>query len=243
MAQLAVSSASPLYQQLLEDIKSDINAKKYQTGSKIPSEPELSSIYNVSRITVRRAISELCNEGYLVKRQGKGTFVTPPKIHRKIAQDSHVLSFTATCAMCSFRAGAELLHIERCPSRQDEQSFLDIPADSSVIYVQRVRTADGQPVLLENNFLPSPEFDGLLQEDLDDCSLFDILRQKYGRSPVNRKKTTVEASRASQELARLLHIEPGDALFYITSYFVDDSDRPICIGKQYFVASRFVFYF
>lgn len=243
MAQLASSSASPLYQQLLENIKSDINSRKYVTGDKIPSEMELAAIYNVSRITVRRAVSELCDEGYLVKRQGKGTFVTPPKIQRKIMQDQHVLSFTATCAMSGIHAGAQTLDIKRCPARQDEQSFLELPPDSSVIYLQRVRTADGEPVLLENNFLPSPEFDGLLHENLSNCSLFDIMRQKYGRSPVSRKITTVEVARASQEYAKILHIAPGDALFYITAYFLDEVGKPIFIGRQYFVASRFIFYF
>ena len=105
MASLVVSSQLPLYQQLLEDIKADINDGKYSTGDKIPSELELADVYGVSRITVRRAVAELCNEGYLVKRQGKGTFVDLPKINRKIPQDAKVLSFSKACAM----RGAETL--------------------------------------------------------------------------------------------------------------------------------------
>lgn len=76
MGKLAFSSANPLYQQLMDDIKLDISNQKYRHGDKIPSETELAEIYNVSRITVRRAVSELCDEGYLAKHQGKGTFVT-----------------------------------------------------------------------------------------------------------------------------------------------------------------------
>ena len=135
MGKLAFSSANPLYQQLMDDIKLDISNQKYRHGDKIPSETELAEIYNVSRITVRRAVSELCDEGYLAKHQGKGTFVTPPKITRKIMQDTHVHSFTATCAMSGMQPGGRTVGIRIVPSRQEEQHFLKLPKDSSVIYL------------------------------------------------------------------------------------------------------------
>lgn len=66
------SNVVPLYQQIKEDIKAAIERGKYKPNEKIPAEPELSAEYSVSRITVRRAVEELCNEGYLVKMQGRG---------------------------------------------------------------------------------------------------------------------------------------------------------------------------
>ena len=243
MGKLAFSSANPLYQQLMDDIKLDISNQKYRHGDKIPSETELAEIYNVSRITVRRAVSELCDEGYLAKHQGKGTFVTPPKITRKIMQDTHVHSFTATCAMSGMQPGGRTVGIRIVPSRQEEQHFLKLPKDSNVIYLQRLRTADGDPVMLENTFLPSPEFDSLLSTDLTNRSLNETLRQKYSRSLVVRQTTKVEVSRASPEHAQLLNITPGDPLFFITAYFLDERDNPIAIARHYFLASRFIFYF
>lgn len=243
MGKLAFSSANPLYQQLMDDIKLDISNQKYRHGDKIPSETELAEIYNVSRITVRRAVSELCDEGYLAKHQGKGTFVTPPKITRKIMQDTHVHSFTATCAMSGMQPGGRTVGIRIVPSRQEEQHFLKLPKDSSVIYLQRIRTADGDPVMLENTFLPSPEFDSLLSTDLTNRSLNETLRQKYSRSLVVRQTTKVEVSRTSPEHAQLLNITPGDPLFFITAYFLDERDNPIAIARHYFLASRFIFYF
>ena len=243
MGKLAFSSANPLYQQLMDDIKLDISNQKYRHGDKIPSETELAEIYNVSRITVRRAVSELCDEGYLAKHQGKGTFVTPPKITRKIMQDTHVHSFTATCAMSGMQPGGRTVGIRIVPSRQEEQHFLKLPKDSNVIYLQRIRTADGDPVRVEYTFLPSPEFDSLLSTDLTNRSLNETLRQKYSRSLVVRQTTKVEVSRASPEHAQLLNITPGDPLFFITAYFLDERDNPIAIARHYFLASRFIFYF
>ena len=84
----------PLYQQLKEEIKGKITDNTFPYGSKIPTETELSEIFQVSRITVRRAIQELCQENYLVKKQGKGTFVKHAKVARKI---KYLLGFSKSC--------------------------------------------------------------------------------------------------------------------------------------------------
>ena len=71
------SAVVPLYQQVKDDIRAAIESGKYKTNEKIPPEPELSAEYSVSRITVRRAVEELCAEGYLIKMQGRGTSASP----------------------------------------------------------------------------------------------------------------------------------------------------------------------
>ena len=183
--QLNEDSLTPLYQQLMEDIKTSLAEGKYMPDEKIPSEPELSELYHVSRITVRRAIEELCTEGYLVKKQGKGTYVSQPKVMRKIAQNGDVMGFSEACRACGMQPGAQVISIQRCPARSDEVRFFSLQPHSDVIYLQRVRTADGEPVMLENNFFPYQPFRGLLDayEALQDASLFDYLDAAYGRKP------------------------------------------------------------
>ena len=83
-------SQLPLYAQLMKEIKDQIRKGTYKEGDQIPTEGELSTAYQVSRITVRRTIEELCSQGFLVKRQGKGTFVEIPKIYRKIENDNNM---------------------------------------------------------------------------------------------------------------------------------------------------------
>ena len=80
---LDMNAETPLYMQLKEAIKAATKDGTYPDNEKIPTEIELSEHYKVSRITVRRAVEELCQENYLVKRQGKGTFVKSRKIQRK----------------------------------------------------------------------------------------------------------------------------------------------------------------
>lgn len=91
-------STVSLYIQLMHVIKEQIHNGTYLEGEQIPTEGELSKMYNISRITIRRAIEELCQQGYLKKIQGKGTFVEAPKIYRKLEQDNNI-SFTEACKL------------------------------------------------------------------------------------------------------------------------------------------------
>ena len=167
------SAVVPLYQQVKDDIRAAIESGKYKTNEKIPPEPELSAEYSVSRITVRRAVEELCAEGYLVKMQGRGTFVSKPRIHRKFTSGRNAASFTETCKENGMVPGARLLNRQIVPVRKDEETFFHVGSDALLIYIQRLRTADGQPVFLENLFLPYEPYKNLMSENLNDVSMFD----------------------------------------------------------------------
>ena len=95
---------APLYQQIYDEIKDAIEKGVYAPKERIPSELELAEQYDVSRITVRRAVEELCSDGYLVKQQGRGTFVSTPHINRQF-HASTLQTFTALLS---------LIHIRRC---------------------------------------------------------------------------------------------------------------------------------
>lgn len=235
------SRVTPLYQQVKEDIKTAIEQGRYKAKEKIPSEPELSAEYSVSRITLRRAVEELCNEGYLIKRQGQGTFVSTPRIHRKMAGGNRLESFTQTCQNYGMKAGARLLSRQIVPTRQEERDFFGLGADDLLVYVERLRTADGLPIFLENQFFPYKEFKGLMEENLNDVSLFEVIERISGRKPVDSTRRTLEIARASVEQAQKMSVPLGEPLMYLNSYFIDQDGRPLCIGRQYYIGSRYMF--
>ena len=98
-------AAIPLYQQVIDIIKNEINSGAYKAGARIPNEFELAESYKVGRVTVRRAIEELVQQGYLTKRQGKGTFVNAPKLKRKIRQKDDVRVFRTHAALTEWNRG------------------------------------------------------------------------------------------------------------------------------------------
>ena len=237
-----MNDLAPLYQQIYEDIKGKVEEGVYSEGDRIPSEQELCASYGASRITVRRAISDLCTNGYLVKRQGVGTFVSRPRIFRELRRSGRSIeTFTDICRHHGARAGAHLLARRLVPARDDERAFFGLDEGGLLLYIQRLRTADGIPVYEENAFLPYEEFRGLAEATLDDVSLFETISRVSGRRPVRNTRLTLEAVAASPEQANRLHVPAGAPLLYMNGYFEDANGCPVVIGRQYYVGSRYAF--
>lgn len=234
-------SRMPLYQQIKEDIKACIRQGRYKPKEQIPPEPALSEQYAVSRITVRRAVEELCTEGYLVKIHGRGTFVTAPRIHRKFTAGSPVESFTETCRKQGLTPGAIVVDRRIAEPSGEEAEFLHLAEGELLLHIERVRTAEGQPIFLENLFLPYGQFKPLLSAELADVSLFQAIEEVSGRHLAGVARRTLEIVKADYRQAELLHQPVGEPLFFFNIQFLDARRAPICIGRQYYIGSRYLF--
>jgi GntR family transcriptional regulator len=236
---LQEDSLTPLYQQLMEEIKRAIETERFQVGEKIPTEPELSEMYSVSRITVRRAVNELCEKGYLVKKQGKGTYVARPKVQRKI-KVKNTMSFSDVCRENGMIHSVRVLSSQHVAARQDEWTFLGLEPGAPLLYMQRIHYADGVPIQVENCFYPLERYRFLEDENLNEGSLFHRLRDKYGINVCGCADTIVEIVRATPEYAALLDVPIGEPLFFLNNYFVDDKGTPLFVGRDYIAGSRYV---
>lgn len=234
-------SLTPLYQQVMEEIKRGIESGAYPTGDKIPSEVELSEMYSVSRITVRRAVEELVGEGLLTKRQGKGTYVNQRRLQRKITQESDVQSFSDSCRANGFVPGAHVIERELVPANHEFQEFFGMSPEDNLVHIRRVRTADGVPIMLETNYYPYDRFAFLLEEDLEDKSVFDVIEQRLGSRPEGSDPTTIEIVLATSSTAEPLGVRVGEPLFFENTHLRDSEGNPMLVGHQYIVGSRYVF--
>lgn len=179
------NSAVPLYQQLVESVKEQIASGELQENDRLMTEQELSTAYGVSRITVRKAMEILSDEGIVVRRQGIGTFVASRKLNR-IFDKNNVLSFTETCEMNGSKASAELVSLEQKKASVSIAVHLGIKEGEKIICIRRIRSCDGRKVVLEeNNF--SEKYSYLLGEDLSG-SLYATLK-KHGAVPAHARKT------------------------------------------------------
>lgn len=234
-------SAVPLYQQVMDDLKGEIARGVYVAGSRIPSEMELAKSYGVGRITVRRAIEELSRAGYLNRQQGRGTFVCAPKLKRKIRQKDDVQSFSNACRVNGMEPGACVISRKILPADSTEAQFFGVPVGTDLICVERVRTADGVPVMLENNIYVYEDNAYLSTAPLSNQSIFEFVRNRTGRTPAFTDPCTLEIACASPEVAQLLAVPVGEPLFYMEAFFFDEQRRPFIIGRQRIVGSRYVF--
>ncbi len=234
---LQQDNSIPLYMQLKNIIKGKIDSGEIGINDKIPSEAELAEQYEVSRITVRSALSELVTDGYLVKKQGKGTYASKPKLSRPI-EDS--LGFSESCKAAGFEAMSVVLKREVLPATDKLKDMLKLSEKDQVLYIQRLRLANGEPLMLENNYYSYNNYSFLMKEPLTG-SLYDLLRENKNIDCDRSLKTIISVITADQEKAKILNVSIGEPLFVIDTVAADTKDVPIHYGIQYVVGSKYCF--
>lgn len=234
MNRLRTESSRPLYDQLMQRIREDIDRGVYPVGSRIPPEHELERTYSVSRVTVRRALAELTSAGLLERKQGKGTFVSAPRISHEL---KNVHSFHDTCVAAGKVPGARVLRVREQKADAADCRDLQLPPDAKVLEILRVRTADGEPVVLEKNHF-SMAYAYLEEGDLEG-SLYAALAD-YGVRAAQAVHDLSLCS-ASAEQAKALGIEAGTALLHLNEVIYDQRGRPLHNSEQWIRGDRFVF--
>ena len=231
---LMTESYSPLYKQLMQKLRSDIAAGVYPVHSRIPSEQELCETYQVSRVTVRKALAELTQEGLLKRRQGKGTFVEVPRLCKDLKD---VNSFHDACRVMGCEPGTRVLHAQMVHAGEEDVRDLMVEEDAMVVELVRLRLADDTPVMLETNRFPDT-YAYLLEEDLTG-SLYAIL-QRHGIETAQAIHE-ISLSYATAARAKQLEVSTGDALLMLREVIYDQHHRPLHTSRQFIPADRFTF--
>ena len=213
-------SVSPLYAQIMEWIRQDILRGIYPIGSRIPAEHELENRYNVSRVTVRRALQELTAAGLLERKQGKGTFVSQPRTER---EERPLLGFHDACREAGRKPSVLSTRISEREVEPEERVKLGLQEDASVIVIRRVLAADDEPVILEQCCFSMAY--AWLEGTGARGSLYRIL-QEYG---VQAEKSIYDFSliAAGEEPAELLGIPEGTSLIRVNQVVYDQKGRPL----------------
>ena len=204
-------SSKPLYLQIYEELCDFLANSDLKPGDRFPSELELVEKYNVARITVRRAIAEMVQDGRLTRQPGKGTFVAAPKIERQIVD---VSSFSKRMEALGLHAGAQVLETKVIPATPRLSRELRVVLRSPVLSLVRLRFSDQTPVGIENSFISLLTCPGLETIDFSKLSLYQVLDERYGLHPMESEKS-LELTTATAWEAKHLSIPQGSALFLI----------------------------
>lgn len=226
-------SASPLYRQLIQRLRSEIAAGVYPVHSRIPSEQELGEAYQVSRVTVRKALAELTRDGLLQRRQGKGTFVCAPRISQQLRD---VNSFHEACRVQGSTPGTKVIGARIVQADEETCAALHL-TEPEAVEIVRLRLADDEPVMLETNRFPMA-YAWLLQEQLEG-SLYRLL-EAHGVEPA-RGIHEISLCHASPAQAKLLAVNGGDALMQLDQVICDAQGTPIHTSHQVIRGDRFTF--
>jgi DNA-binding GntR family transcriptional regulator len=201
----------------------------------LPSERDLAARWNVARMTLRRAMSELVEDGLLVRRQGAGTFTARPKLARRLV----MTSFTEEMHRRGLTPSSRVLDLSvRHADRRDSRK-LRIPVGDAYVSLRRLRLADAAPMAIERIDIPEQYVPGLADADLTG-SLYDTLATRYGISLVSGN-SRLESAMPDPGSARLLQI-PGtqpclamDGITFDTAGRVIEHVRSLYRGDRYSV--------
>ena len=234
---LKQDAITPLYVQLMEELETSIRNGVYKPGDKIMTEAEMAKEYGVSLITVRKAVGSVMEKGLVVRKQGKGTFVTKPKYSRNMKK---LQSFTEMCEQMGVKPGAQVLENRLIMADKKVADRLGIEPGSNVVYISRLRLADGEPVQVEKSYFPL-KYAFLLEEDLNNGSMFECLKEKAGAKVASSEKM-IELCRATAEEAALMDVKKGDYLLFVKSTAYDENGEPMYAGIQLINGDRFSLY-
>ena len=210
-SELDYYSQTPLYQQLITIIKRSIDSGTLKEGDMLPAEMELCERYGVSRSTVRQAFSALEQEGIIARYRGKGTFVTSPKLKRTL---KNLYSFSAEMTMLGLESSSELLTFETIRATGDLTERMKLREGEDVFKFVRLRRANGEPLMLETDFVPVRLCPQLSKEVLRDKPLYNTLEKESGLKPARAVEsydvTTIDANEAE-----LLNTRTGSSAFFV----------------------------
>ncbi len=180
------AAPTPAYLQLKEQLRHAIAHGSLQPGAALPSERNLAVSLGLSRMTVRRAYEELVAEERLEQRQGSGTYVRGKPFEQII---DRVLGFTDEAQGLGLDPGTRLLEVERLKADPEVAAALSLSVDEPVLRVRRLRTADGQPLALQEAYLPPRLLELSLPTLQRLGSLYRTLAEQFGVHPVRARQT------------------------------------------------------
>jgi GntR family transcriptional regulator len=231
-------SPVPYYYQLRQLLERKISGGELATGDQLPSEASLCEEYGVSRTVVRQALSDLENEGLIFRIKGKGSFVAQAKTPEYLVQS--LTSLHEDVRARGQRLETRVLRLEREPVSPVVAEVLGLAETDEIVLLERLRIVDGEPWEVTTAYLPHRLCAPILELDMTSRSLYQTLEADLGLR-LHRGTRSVEAGRASKEVAKHLGVAQGSPVLILrgTTYLEDGQPVEHFVGIHRGDRSRF----
>jgi len=226
-----------LHAVIKDELLNRIKSNEYKVGEQIPTESELCKKFNVSRTTVRTALNQLTMEGYLVRKQGKGTYVADQKVSQTL---SHTLKrYSDQIAVQGKEAEIRLVSLSVIPATGIVQQSLDIVVNDPVQRIERIRKANGEPTQYEIAYIPWDVAPGITKEHAEK-SLYASLKDDFNVQ-LAKTKEYLEITLTDERINEHLDYELGLPCFYIETIAEDEQGKIIEYSRSYFRGDKTTF--
>jgi GntR family transcriptional regulator len=230
------NSPLPMYYQLEEQIKQMIDSGQLKPSNILPSERELSDTYKISRMTVRQAIINLVNKGYLYRLKGKGTFVSEMKLEQDLRR---LTSFTEDMTLRGLNPGSKLLKFTIIEPSSEIKSKLHLDVNERVFQIQRIRLANDQPIALETTYIPEKLVPNLTEEILN-TSIYKYI-EKTLQFSIGHATQIIESSKANDLEILHLHLKKEDPVLLIERQTFLENGTPLEIVNSTYRSDKYKF--
>ncbi len=222
-----------LYIQIMRIVVDEIGRGTWAIGHRIPSEDELGVRYGVSKITIRQALSNLAADGYLMKLQGKGTFVAG---NRPVVGLTMKTGFTDGLFGRGVQEAREVL--ERGEVEPPAEVRRLLVSEGPIYRIATRRLAEGVPVSSDESFIPVGLLPGIEGDDLGGFALFAAIQER-GTRKVFRMRQTVEITTLNDREAATLGVEPGKPALAVHRLLIGAEDQPLAYSRIVEIGERF----
>lgn len=236
-------SPIPLYFQVETWLRERVAARRFREGESLPTEDALTRSLGVSRITVRRAMERLVQEGLIYRVPGRGTFVNPLRgaefrIERNPAD---LLGFEEDIRRAGFTPQTRVLRHEWVRPPADVAETLGIDTTTDVLWLHRVGTASGRPLWIEDRYVVRSVAARLRPRDFAVPNLLTALARDRGLV-VDRARLRIGAREGSREETRELGLRSGAAVL-VAEFAVNADGQPAQVVRARFRPDRYAFKF
>lgn len=222
------NSIIPIYYQLAKVIERDIYDGKLRPGETLPPEHEIAEKYEISRMTVRRAISELITAGLVYAQKGRGTFVAKPRLDNAVFE---LNDFYAEIKQRGMKPNTKLLSVKIVRATNLLANKLAVPVNTNCLHLRLLLTADEEPLVYESKYIVYTKQSPILEAELNDPSLSN-LAAAHGEHVPAISKRILHASIVTEEEAEVLGVGLNTPVFVVEQTVYDREKKPIGWGKS-----------
>ncbi|MEA4869814.1 MAG: GntR family transcriptional regulator [Christensenella sp.] len=230
------SHEQPIFRQIIECINAGIESGQYARGDVIPSEPELCRQFNTTRMTVRRAIDALVNEGKLYRVQGKGTFVSQFELDKTYQKQG----FTSNMLSLGLHPSSKVLFAGECEAVPEIRAQLELEPNEPMFCLTRIRLADLEPMAIEHIWLSYKRFPRLSEFDFSKESLYEVLHREFGLDlSSGYSKQRINAMTIGGADAAALFSAKRGVVLRIRNVDYDKAHHPFAATDAYYHGGRY----
>lgn len=224
----------PRHEQISDWIRQNVEDGSWDVDHQLPSESQLGKRFSVSRITIRRALQTVENEGLIYRRQGLGSFVRGKTVEQGLVR---LTDFVEDMRLAGILASSRVIATEHESADAETATALSVEAGTPVVRLDRLRLGDGEPIAFDQTWLTDRYWQYLADSDLTTRTIYHILEDDHN-IPIRRGRFRISAIDAPAEIALQLHVPKGNAVLLIERSSFSESDVPVYYQRRFYRSDR-----